>query len=108
MSKILTSTFAFAATVGLALTMSTTSVSANEDLIAEGKIIFEETAGGVGCASCHGMDGSGDIGPDIRGYDDLDVSAAFNSVFEMQFLRGDIGPGSRKMKAVGAYIESLG
>jgi mono/diheme cytochrome c family protein len=36
--------------------------------IAAGKLIFEETAGGVGCASCHGIDGySGDVGIDLRG-----------------------------------------
>ncbi len=32
------------------------------DLIAEGKVLFEETAGGVGCALCHGLDGRGNLG----------------------------------------------
>lgn len=37
----------------------TSDGSADADLLAQGKIIFEETAGGVGCAWCHGMDGKG-------------------------------------------------
>ncbi|NQW22468.1 MAG: cytochrome c [SAR202 cluster bacterium] len=34
--------------------------STDQTLLAEGKLIFEKTAGGVGCAFCHGMDGKGD------------------------------------------------
>ena len=33
--------------------------SSDADLLAQGKVIFEETAGGVGCAWCHGLDGKG-------------------------------------------------
>ena len=32
----------------------------DSDLIAQGKVIFEETGGGVGCAFCHGLQGEGD------------------------------------------------
>ncbi|GEM_PF-2329742 len=31
----------------------------NSDLLPMGKLIFEKTAGGVGCAYCHGLDGKG-------------------------------------------------
>jgi mono/diheme cytochrome c family protein len=40
---------------------------ATDPVLAAGKKIFEETAGDVGCAACHGMMGKGDSGPDIRG-----------------------------------------
>lgn len=33
--------------------------SSNSELLAQGKLIFEKTAGGVGCAYCHGLDGKG-------------------------------------------------
>ncbi len=47
-----------AATVAPAPTTSSTGPS-NSDLLAQGKLIFEKTAGGLGCAYCHGLDGSG-------------------------------------------------
>jgi mono/diheme cytochrome c family protein len=42
------------------------------DQLAQGKLIFEKTAGGVGCASCHALDGKGNgpaglNAPNIRG-----------------------------------------
>ena len=33
---------------------------AQDDALAKGKVIYEETAGGVGCAYCHGLQGKGD------------------------------------------------
>lgn len=43
-----------------ATSVPTPMVSAgDDDLLAKGKLIFEKTAGGVGCASCHGLDGKG-------------------------------------------------
>ena len=30
------------------------------EMIEAGRLIYEETAGGVGCAYCHGLDGNGD------------------------------------------------
>ncbi|MBI6546577.1 MAG: cytochrome c, partial [Cyanobacteria bacterium NC_groundwater_1444_Ag_S-0.65um_54_12] len=52
--------------------------SPDNDLIVKGKRIFEVTAGGVGCASCHGMDGSGSEGgaPYIRGASENQFRAA--------------------------------
>lgn len=32
----------------------------DEEILARGRLIFEKTAGGVGCAMCHGMDALGD------------------------------------------------
>ena len=53
---------------------------------AAGKIIFEETAGGVGCQSCHGMDATGDVGPDIRGRSSADILAQLQTNEEMAFI----------------------
>ncbi len=32
---------------------------AANDLLAKGKLVFDKTAGGTGCAYCHGLDGKG-------------------------------------------------
>lgn len=41
--------------------------------VAAGKVLFEETAGGVGCQECHGIDAQGDIGPNIVGKETADI-----------------------------------
>lgn len=48
-----------------------------------GRDIFEKTAGGVGCASCHGMNARGGVqfnAPDIRGADEARVRSALAGV----------------------------
>jgi mono/diheme cytochrome c family protein len=57
-----------------------------DPVAAAGKVIFEETAGGVGCAACHGMDATGDIGPNIRGQDSVAVLQALSANEDMQFI----------------------
>jgi mono/diheme cytochrome c family protein len=55
-----------------------------------GSTIFEETAGGVGCAYCHGMDGRGSQemgGPDIRGETVERVRGALTDVAFMAGIR---------------------
>lgn len=50
---------------------------------ASGREIFEKTAGGVGCAFCHGIDGRGGAqfnAPDIRGANEMRVRAALAAV----------------------------
>jgi len=77
-----------------------------EVLLAEGKKIFEETAGGVGCAACHGMDGrSGEIGPPNAGADEATVLAALKSVPVMAAV---IRLTHSEVKAVVAYLKFLG
>ena len=51
-----------------------------------GRTIFEKTAGGVGCAACHGMNGRGGAqfnAPDIRGADEMRVRSALAGVVVM-------------------------
>jgi DNA-binding beta-propeller fold protein YncE/mono/diheme cytochrome c family protein len=51
-----------------------------------GRQIFETIAGGVGCASCHGMDAKGGTtakAPDIRGADEMRIRSALAGVTVM-------------------------
>lgn len=85
--------------------------SADSDILAQGKLIFEETAGGVGCAFCHGMEGRGD-GP-------ADVGAPANRGATKDRLKWALGGGetdamtfikltSTEIDAVVAYLQFLG
>ncbi len=68
-----------------------------------GKIVFEETAGGVGCMSCHGEDGSGDFGPDIRGKLSTDILQQLRSNPAMEI----ISLNDEELAAVAAYLDYL-
>jgi mono/diheme cytochrome c family protein len=75
-----------------------------DDLFSLGERIFESEAGeGVGCSACHGADGKGQIGPDIRGKTPDDIRGALGWVDAMGFLR--LGKG--KIEAVSAYLQWL-
>jgi DNA-binding beta-propeller fold protein YncE/cytochrome c553 len=57
-----------------------------QNALALGRTIFEKTAGGVGCASCHGMNGRGGAqfnAPDIRGADEMRLRSALAGVVVM-------------------------
>lgn len=89
----------------------TPAVSAGgNDLLAKGKTLFEKTAGGVGCAYCHGLDGKGN-GP-------AGVSAPPNrGATEDQFRKALVNPDSvmtyifklsdEEIKALVAYLQYL-
>ena len=75
-------------------------------LAERGRIVFEQTAGGVGCASCHGMDGAGDAGlstPDIRGADEARVRSALTGVTLMSGIRLT----EAELEAVLAHLQTL-
>jgi mono/diheme cytochrome c family protein/DNA-binding beta-propeller fold protein YncE len=60
--------------------------AAGGDPLALGRTIFEKTAGGTGCAACHGMNARGGArlgAPDIRGADEKRVRAALVGVAVM-------------------------
>jgi mono/diheme cytochrome c family protein len=64
----------------------TTARASTSDPLALGRTIFEKTAGDVGCASCHGVNGRGAVqlnAPDIRGADEARVRAALSGVAVM-------------------------
>jgi mono/diheme cytochrome c family protein len=71
-----------------------------------GRAIFEKTAGGVGCASCHGMDARGGAqfkAPDIRGADEMRVRAALAAVAVMS----RIALNDAEIAAVVAHLQAL-
>tara|TARA_R110002051_G_scaffold281373_1_gene342986 strand:+ start:5397 stop:5954 length:558 start_codon:yes stop_codon:yes gene_type:complete len=70
---------------------------------AAGKVIFEETAGGVGCQSCHGADGSGDSAPDIRGQDARAILEQLRRNENMSFITLSSG----EVDQVAAYLDYL-
>ena len=72
-----------------------------------GEAVFTETAGGVGCASCVGMDGRGKpelAARDIRGRTAEDVYNALETRTQMAFI--DLT--SEEVNAVAAYLKRLG
>ena len=71
-----------------------------------GAVVFEETAGGVGCASCHGANGAGDATlstPDIRGADEARVRSALAGV---EIMSG-INLSEADLEAVLAHLQTL-
>ncbi len=78
----------------------------NGDLIAQGRMIFEETAGGVGCAACHGHFGMGDlqVGPNNRGASEERIRKGFATRDQMAFLRLT----EEEIRAVAAFLQYLG
>ncbi len=71
--------------------------------VAAGKLIFEETAGGVGCASCHGMDAQGDDGPAIVGAPVDLIIAQFDNNENMTFIELT----DEEVQQVAAYLAYL-
>lgn len=84
------------------------ATTSNGDSLAKGKVIFEKTAGGVGCASCHGLDGKGGLpgvgAPDIRGASEARVRGALaGGVPLMSFIKLS----DEEKTAVVAYLKYL-
>ena len=78
----------------------------DEVLIEQGRVIFEETAGGIGCAACHGMDAKGDpnIGSaDIRGAGADRIRGALASVEMMAIVELT----DEEIEAVAAYLATF-
>ncbi|MBI4301352.1 MAG: cytochrome c, partial [Chloroflexi bacterium] len=83
--------------------------TSGSDLLTKGKLIFEKTAGGVGCAHCHGLDGKG-RGPagiqaaNIRSKNEGDIRAAIQGgVPMMSFIKLS----DDEITAVAAYLQHL-
>ena len=82
------------------------AVPAGGNVLALGRTIFEKTAGGVGCAACHGMDARGGAqfkAPDIRGADEMRVRAALAGVTVMS----RITLSDAEIAAVLAHLQEL-
>lgn len=75
-----------------------------DDQFALGEKIFKEAAAeGVGCQYCHGSEGYGDIGPNIRGKSPGDIRFALDSIDAMSFIHLN----EEKVEAVATYLQWL-
>ncbi len=98
-----------AATVTATPTQATSSVPdevSDEETLAQGKLIFEKTAGGVGCAMCHGMDGQGDpmqAAPPNIGASAATIEQALFDRPQMSFIKLT----RDEVNAVAAYLQWL-
>ena len=75
-------------------------------LIDQGKIIYEVTAGGVGCAFCHGLDGRGKAevaSPPNRGATEEIIWNALETRPQMTFITLS----DHEIKAVAPYLQWL-
>jgi mono/diheme cytochrome c family protein len=92
--------FAGLLTLGLPLTAQEVALDPST---AAGKELFDISAGDVGCASCHGEQAKGDIGPDIRGRDPVAILDALKGVEEMSFIELS----EEQIAAVADYLRYL-
>ncbi len=79
------------------------ATSGPKDLIAIGEVIYQETAGGLGCQFCHGRDARGNIGPSIRGKTAGDIMGQLEEEGQMSFL----SMSDKEVEAVAAYLQYL-
>jgi mono/diheme cytochrome c family protein len=94
------------ATTTTAAAVTTTAGGGEDELVAMGKVLYEETAGGIGCAYCHGLDGLGKpelASPDIRGKGISDIVDALATRAQMT----TIVLSDAEIKAVAAYLQTL-
>ena len=82
-------------------------VSAQTELVEQGKVVFNEVAG-LGCKSCHGEYAEGDlgVGPFIRGAPEGNIRAAVDAIGEMVAIKVAIE--DEEISAVAAYLAELG
>ena len=74
-----------------------------EQLISLGKDLYNESAGGVGCAMCHAADARGDIGPNLLGRSLGDIQFALENNEQMSFI--SVTP--EEVEAIAAYLQQL-
>lgn len=78
----------------------------DEDILARGRLIFEKTAGGVGCAMCHGLNALGDpaqgVPPNIGASVEMIEQALFDRP-QMSFMSVT----RDEVKAVSVYLQWL-
>ena len=74
------------------------------DLVALGEEVFQRSAGGIGCQTCHGEDASGGIAPSIIGRNQAEIIGALSRVDAMAF----ISITAQDVEAIEAYLISIG
>ncbi len=68
-----------------------------------GEELYQRTAGGAGCAICHGADAYGSVGPNIRGSSVQEIKKALGTVASMSFIKMT----DEQIEAVSAYLKYL-
>jgi mono/diheme cytochrome c family protein len=71
--------------------------------VTRGELLFQQTAGDVGCQYCHGTDAKGLVGPDIREADASKIQFALGKVEAMAFIYLT----EEEIQDVAAYLQSL-
>jgi hypothetical protein len=79
---------ALATTLLIVVGASVTGLAQDFDMevVERGRVVYDVSAGGVGCAMCHAPFALGDIGPDIRGMSARDIGDALGSIPDMSFI----------------------
>ncbi len=92
-------------TEGPSIATTTTTAGAIEDpVLALGREIFEVTAGGTGCAECHGLDGLGTSDADaVAGASKSAIREALDEERDM----ADIDLSEEELEAVFQYLQTL-
>ncbi|MFQ5922348.1 MAG: c-type cytochrome [Anaerolineales bacterium] len=72
----------------------------DDELVALGEELYQRTAGGIGCQACHGVDASGDVGPNILGKSAQTIQTQLESNEAMQFIILS----DSEIQAVAAYL----
>lgn len=82
---------------------------AQPDVLALGKLVYEEKAGGVGCAYCHGLlgTGKGTAGVDAPNIIGVQEAALRSSLAGAVPLMGFISLTEEEIQAVLAYLQAL-
>lgn len=89
----------------VAATATPTVESEDREILAAGKLLYEETAGVKGCAECHGFEAEGggpgsSNAPSVRGTTASKIRAAIDDAFDMN----DIKLSSDDRLAIEAYL----
>jgi len=86
-------------------TPTTAPDETDSEVLALGKEVFDVTAGGEGCAACHGFDGRGTSeGPNIIGVSKSSITSALGGgVPDM----ADFGLTQEQIEAVYQYVRTL-
>ncbi len=92
-------------TLLLACTSANVATPAPAPVIERGEEVFQRAAGGVGCASCHGIDARGidGLAPNILGRPAFAIERALARVSQMSF----ISLTDEDLDAVVAYLQFL-
>lgn len=91
-------------TLPAAATGTTTLPDGDQPLLVLGKEIFDVSAGGTGCAECHGFDGRGTAdADDITGSSKSAIAEALDEEREMR----DIDLTAEELEAVYRYLQTL-